>query len=391
MRITDVSLHRILIPLELPTVWIGGVDSGWARTVVRVRTDEGIEGIGETSSDDTTYQRLLALRETFRGKSPYEGRRLVQEMWQVPVQMGTSGMHALQAIETACWDLTCKVANLPLHQLLGGALRSSIPVIGYLHPRVATDDGRARDHLPDELVAHATAIAKTCGIRTLKMKGGVFAPSQEIDSLATLRAAFPDYLIRFDPNAFWSVATAARLGHELERLSLEWWEDPAPGIEGMRRTRSTVPIPIASNMCCVQPDQLASAIRSDAIDVLLLDIDDWGGLSAAMKAAATCETFGIGVGLHSSGEAGIATALNLQLAATLPTFPHAMDSYYHHQTADVITEPHRYDNGEMAVPNGPGLGVSIDDEALAKLEELFATPRRPVVDPTPRPRRPGLW
>jgi glucarate dehydratase len=121
-------------------------------------------------------------------------------------------------------------------------------------------------------------------------------------------------------------------------------------------------------MCCVQLDQLATAVRSGAIDVQLLDVHDWGGLTWTMKGAAACEAFQIGVGLHSSGEAGISTALYLHVAAALPTLPHAIDSLYHHQADDVITEPHRYVQGSFEVPQRPGLGVELDLERLRHLE-----------------------
>ena len=97
------------------------------------------------------------------------------------------------------------------------------------------------------------------------------------------------------------------------------------------------------------------------------------------------------MGIHSTGETGIGTALNLHVAASLPTLPHAMDSYYHHQTVDVITEPLRYVDGAMAVPDGPGLGVEIDGDQLRHLEALHAAGPRAVVDPTGGPRYPGLY
>lgn len=389
--IREILLHRIFVPLEKPTIWIGGADAGWARTVVRLRTSDGIEGLGETSGDDATFAQLHSLRDLFLGQSPFSRNQLVQEMWQLPTQVGTSGLHALQAIETACWDIAGKTADLPLYDLLGGRYRSRIPVIGYLHPRLDPSSGGTRDHRPADLVTHARALAEAFGVRTLKMKGGVFPPEEELASLAALRDAFPHDLIRFDPNAFWSVPTAIRLGRRLEELSLEWLEDPTAGIEGMRRVRASVPIPFASNMCCNDADRLASAIACGATDVLLIDIDDWGGLTSALGAASTCRSFGIGVGVHSSGEAGISTALNLHLAAVLPTFPYAMDSYYHHQLADVITSPHRYEGGEMATPDGPGLGVALDEDSLARLEADFESGRPEVRDPTPRPRRPAMW
>lgn len=390
MRIRDISCHRVLIPIEAPIVWIDGVDSALARTIVRLRTDDGIEGIAETSGDDATYSQLQALSNLFIGKSPFDRGSILARLWQIPTSHGTSGKHAIQALETACWDIIGKAIGQPLYRLLGGKLRSTVPVIGYLYYRVDLESRRARERSPESVVEYARHLVERHGFKTLKKKGGVFAPDEELMTMRSLRDAFPQHQLRFDPNAFWSVETAVRIGRQLEELSLEWYEDPTWGIEGMSRARRDVRIPFATNMCCLQLDQLPVAIRAGAFDVQLLDIDDWGGLTTSLKAAATCETFQIGVGTHSTGEAGVATALYLHLAASLFSFPHAMDSHYHHQMMDVITEPHQYIDGQMAVPDGPGLGVEVDEDALRHLEQLFNAGAAKIVDPADGPRRPGL-
>lgn len=356
-----------------------------------MRTDDGIEGIAETSGDDATYAQLHALKHLFIGKSPFDRQQILSTLWVVPTQHGTSGKHAIQALESACWDIVGKALDQPLHRMLGGKLRSTVPMIAYVHPRVEIAGGRALGRDSAEVVDYATRLVEAYGFGTIKVKGGVFSPNEELKTMRALRVAFPGHELRFDPNALWSVETAIRIGRELEGLSLEWYEDPAWGIEGMRRTRRKVRIPLATNMCCLQLDQLPVAIRANAFDIELLDIDDWGGLTATLKAAAACEVFQVGVGLHSSGEAGIGTALRLQVAAALPTLPHAMDSYYHHQTMDVITVPHHYADGAMAVPDGPGLGVEIDSEQLRRLEALYTAGAHVVEDPTTGPRYPGLY
>ena len=391
MQIREVSLHRILVPLEEPTIWIGGADAAWSRTVLRMRTDEGFEGIAETSGDDATYAQLHALKPLFIGKSPFDRQPILATLWALPAGHGTSGKHAVQALETACWDIVGKALGQPLHRLLGGKLRSTVPMIAYVQPRVDVASGQPLGRQPGEVVEYAARLVERYGFATIKVKGGVFSPQEEVEAMRAVRAAFPRLALRFDPNALWSVETAIRIGHEFEELSLEWYEDPAWGIEGMRRTRRDVRIPLATNMCCLQLDQLPGAIRAHAFDVELLDIDDWGGLTSALKAAAACEVFQVGVGIHSTGETGIGTALNLHVAASLPTLPHAVDSYYHHQTVDVITEPLRYVDGAMAVPDGPGLGVEIDGDQLRHLEALHAAGARAVVDPTGGPRYPGLY
>jgi glucarate dehydratase len=389
MRIRKISFHRVLIPIEAPIIWIGGVEAGWARTIVRILTDDGLEGLAETSGDDATFAQLKALSSLLIGQSPFDRQPILRTLWRTAEAHGTSGKHATAALETACWDLVGKAVGEPLYRLLGGKLRSTIPLIGYLHYRVAVDSGRARDRDPADVVDLAHALVERYGFKTLKKKGGVFEPDEELATMQALRQGFPQHKLRFDPNAFWSVETAIQIGQQLEELSLEWFEDPVWGIEGMSRASRDVRIPFATNMCCLRLDQLSVAIRAGAFDVELLDIDDWGGPTSFLKAAATCETFQIGVGLHSSGEAGIATAVYLHLAASLPSLPHAMDSHYHHQTMDVITEPHAYVDGEMVVPDGPGVGVEIDQAKLHHLERLFEAGVPVIADPSGGPRYPG--
>ena len=323
MQIRRISFHRVLIPIEAPIIWISGVEVGWARTIVRVLTDDGIEGIAETSGDDATLGQLQSISSLFIGRSPFDRQPILRGLWQTAGANGTSGKHAIQALETACWDIVGKSIGEPLHRLLGGKLRSTIPVIAYLHYRIDLESRRACDRDAAAVVSLAHSLVERYGFRTLKKKGGVFRPEEELATMRALRDSFPKHELRFDPNALWSVETAIRVGRGLEELSLEWYEDPVWGIEGMSRARRDVRIPFATNMCCVQLDQLPVAIRAGAFDVQLLDIDDWGGLTSFLKAAATCETFQIGIGLHSTGEAGISTAVYLHLAASLQSLPHA--------------------------------------------------------------------
>ena len=132
----------------------------------------------------------------------------------------------------------------------------------------------------------------------------------------------------------------------------------------MSRVAAALDLPVATNMCTLDLDEIPQTIRLGAIDVMLLDPCDWGGVGAFQRAAAAFQIFQVGIGMHSGGEAGISTALQVQLAAALPVLPYAIDSHYHHQTEDVITEPWQYADGCFRLPDGPGLGVEIDEDQL---------------------------
>lgn len=370
MRITGVQFQKINIPFEAPMLWSGGVNRSWTRIVVRMQTDEGIEGIAETCGGDATLVQLEAVKEFFVGEDPFDRERILKNCWYLPTYQGNSGKYAMQALETACWDIMGKAAGRPICQLLGGRMRTEIPMIAYMFYRLPGPDGRGGEQTTEAMVEHTREIVERTGVGTIKLKGGVFPPEEEYACTVALREAFPDAQLRFDPNSLWSVETAIRYGRRFEELDLEWYEDPVWGIEGMSRVASVLDVPLATNMCTLQLDQIPQTIRLGAIDIQLLDPADWGGITNTMKAAATYQVFQVGLGMHSGGEAGISTALQLQIAAALPVLPYAIDSHYHHQTEDVITAPHAYVDGCFRLPEGPGLGVELDPDQLEKLERL---------------------
>ena len=165
---------------------------------------------------------------------------------------------------------------------------------------------------------------------------------------------------------------AVRVGRAIEDLNNDYFEDPVWGLEGMRRVREMVNIPTATNMVVINIEQLATCIRTNAVDVILLDTTFWGGLRLAWKAGIICSAFQRGMAVHSSGELGIQLATMLHLGALLPSIHFAADAHYHHLTDDIIVGGKmKYDDGAIAVPSGPGLGVELDRDKLAEYSELY--------------------
>ena len=129
---------------------------------------------------------------------------------------------------------------------------------------------------------------------------------------------------------------------------------------------------IATNTVVVNFEQLAANVRDPAVDVILLDTTFWGGIRPCIKAAAICDTFGLGVAVHSSGELGIQLATMLHMGAVVPNLGYAADAHYHHLTDDIIVGGKmKYVNGAIAVPTGPGLGVTLNRDKLRQYHELF--------------------
>jgi glucarate dehydratase len=277
--------------------------------------------------------------------------------------------------------------------MLGGAIRDRAPVASYLFYRHASEDGSVRAvDSPERMVDRAVELTERNGHRRHKLKGGVFPPAEEYRTLQLLRKTFPDAPLVWDPNAAWSVETTIRVGRRLlsDGFELEFLEDPTWGIEGMRQARAALAIPFATNEVVCSTRELGPGITLRAVDVILSDIGYWGGFLGNLKMAAVAEVFGLGVGMHSDMELGIATAAMVQLACVMPNLNYAIDSHYHDQADDVITEPWEYRDGCFDLPKRPGLGVELDRDKLAFYHryweehgelQWWLDPARPEWDP----------
>src|SRR5690606_3050943 len=152
----------------------------------------------------------------------------------------------------------------------------------------------------------------------------------------------------------------------------DYYEDPTWGFHGMRQVREAVRIPLATNTIVVGFEQLATNLRDPAVDTILLDTTFWGGIRPCVKAAAVCETFQQPIAVHSSGELGVQLATMLHLGAVLPTLTLAADAHYHHLVDDIIVGGKlTYRGGKIPVPDGPGLGVTIDPDRLGHYADLY--------------------
>jgi glucarate dehydratase len=228
-----------------------------------------------------------------------------------------------------------------------------------------------------ELVANAKGLKAKHGFTSHKLKGGVFDPVYELECYRALAhelgtGTMSGDSFRFDPNASWSTEQAIWFGQQIEDINNDYLEDPVYGLHGMRRTREKVRMPLATNTVVVNFEQLAANILNTAVDVILLDTTFWGGIRQCVKAAGICETFQLGVAVHSSGELGIQLATMLHLGAVIPNLSYAADAHYHHLTDDIIAGGlMTYVDGKIRVPDGPGLGVKLDRDKLAEYSELY--------------------
>ena len=341
---------------------------------LRVHTDEGLVGLGEMGGGGESAEAAFRALESYLvGHDPFDLEALRWKLMNPTASLYNQRTQLHAAIEFACLDLMGQSLDLRVCDLLGGALRERVPFASYLFYRYRDDDtGAGGEESAAQMVAHARDLAERHGFTTHKLKGGVFAPQHDVEVLRAVSEALPGHRVRLDPNAAWTVEESLEVARLIEDLPNDYLEDPTWGLDGMRRVRERIRIPTATNTVVVNFEQLVACIRLDAVDVILLDTTFWGGLRQALKAGQVCETFQVGIAVHSSGELGIQLATMLHLGALLPNLRFAGDAHYHHLTDDVITGGLlQYEGGAIAVPTGPGLGVTLDREKLERYADLY--------------------
>jgi glucarate dehydratase len=375
MRITDVRATPVSVPLEAPLRHANGCHWGrFVRTIVELETDEGLVGLGEMGGGgESATAAFQALKPYLVGRDPARLEEMRFLLANPTASLYNNRTQIVAALEFACLDLLGQRWGVPVSEILGGRLRERVPFASYLffrYPRTWGGAGEVRT--VEQLVAEAVALKRRFGFTTHKLKGGVFPPEYELRCYRALADALPGDSLRFDPNGVWSTERGIWFGRQIEDLRNDYLEDPVFGLNGMRRVREKLRIPLATNTVVVNFEQLSANVLDTAVDVILLDTTFWGGIRPCLKAAGICETFQLGTAVHSSGELGIQLATMLHLGAVLPNLTFAADAHYHHLTDDVIAGGKLvYEGGSIAVPKGPGLGVRLDRDKLARYHEEF--------------------
>jgi glucarate dehydratase len=375
MKIADLRATTVTIPLEAPLRHANGCHWGrFVRTIVEVETDEGLIGLGEMGGGGESAEAAFhALKSYLVGHDPARLEELRFLISNPTGSLYNNRTQMLAAVEFACLDILGQKWGVPVSEILGGRLREQVPFASYLffcYPNARSKKGEIRT--AEQLVESARTLKQLYGFTSHKLKGGVFPPEYELQCYRALTSAFDGDRFRFDPNGVWSTETAIWFGQQIENIRNDYLEDPVFGMNGMRRVRDKVRMPLATNTVIINFEQLAANVLNPAVDVVLLDTTFWGGLRACVKAAGICEAFQIGVAVHSSGELGIQLATMLHLGAVIPNLSFAADAHYHHLTDDIIEGGKlKYENGAISVPSGPGLGVRLDRDKVTEYRELY--------------------
>ena len=400
MKITEMHITPIALG-DPPLLNAAGLHAPYClRTVVELKTDNGLTGLAEVPGSVAVDAALAAVRDVVIGADPrnWHGLRArLAERCSPETSVsrgdkpwdGRTRVQVYSALDVACLDIQGKAFGVPVAALLGGVVRERVPYSAYLFYKSegaggalafgtdpdATGWAAARQAAaldPAGVVAQAQAMVKEFGFESIKLKGGVFEPAQEVAAMKALHEAFgPGVPLRLDPNALWTVETSIKYGREMEGI-LEYLEDPCRTQEGMAAVRRALKTPLATNMCTTSFDDLPGSVKHASEDIILTDHHYWGGLRASMELAAHCRIFSRGVSMHSNNHGGISLAAMTHLGAAMPNLSYALDTHYPWQWEDIIVGGRmKIEGGCVALPKGAGLGVELDRVALAKAADNY--------------------
>jgi len=400
MKITEMHITPIALG-DPPLLNAAGLHAPYClRTVVELKTDNGLTGLAEVPGSVAVDAALAAVRDVVIGADPrnWHGLRArLAERCSPETSVsrgdkpwdGRTRVQVYSALDVACLDIQGKAFGVPVAALLGGVVRERVPYSAYLFYKYegaggelafgtdpeATGWAAARQAAaldPAGVVAQAQAMVKAFGFESIKLKGGVFEPAQEVAAMKALHEAFgPGVPLRLDPNALWTVETSIKYGREMEGI-LEYLEDPCRTQEGMAAVRRALKTPLATNMCTTSFDDLPGSVKHASEDIILTDHHYWGGLRASMELAAHCRIFSRGVSMHSNNHGGISLAAMTHLGAAMPNLSYALDTHYPWQWEDIIVGGRmKIEGGCVALPKGAGLGVELDRVALAKAADNY--------------------
>jgi glucarate dehydratase len=269
-------------------------------------------------------------------------------------------------IEVALWDLRGKAWGQPVANLLGGTQRRAIPFTDYFSYRLP-QEGRGGEASVEAVVDYCLSLREAHG--TSYFEGKVSSPDLRgnVRLVEALRAALgPDAMLRIDSNQAFGLPSCIRMAPAFEAAGVRNWEDPTPDWTAMRRLRGRTTIPFSGHNT-----DLGKAVAYGVPDAIVSDVAGLGGFAAAMRFVSACQGAGVDFWCYSGGT-GLETAAFLHLCAAHPHIREPNQSLLRQQPHDVIAEgPFAPRANHVALPEGPGLGVTLDRDRLAHLAGLL--------------------
>jgi glucarate dehydratase len=378
----------------------------FTRNLLIATDSAGHVGLGEVPGGEAIRQTLEDSRPLVEGRGLGELQSVLSAVRQRFADRDAGGrglqtfdlrttIHAVTAIESAMLDLTGQHLGVPVAALLGeGQQRHEVAMLGYLffvgdrrcsplpyasEPDAEDDWCRLRHEpamTPEAVVRLAEAAHRRYGFADFKLKGGVLAGDAEVDAVIALHERFPDARVTLDPNGGWWLRDAIRLGQRLRGV-VAYAEDPCgaeqgySGREVMAEFRRATGLPTATNMVATDWRQLVHALSLQAVDIPLADPHFWT-MAGSVRVAQTCRDWGLTWGSHSNNHFDVSLAMFTHVAAAAPGRVTAIDTHWIWQDGQRLTQsPLLIRGGHVQVPTGPGLGITLDRQAVAAAHALY--------------------
>ncbi|MGH4033462.1 enolase C-terminal domain-like protein [Actinomycetota bacterium Odt1-20B] len=379
----------------------------FTRNVVVLTDSEGRTGLGEVPGGEAITATLRDAASLVVGATVGDHKRVLREIGlrfgdrdatgrgQQTFDLRTT-VHAVTAVESALLDLLGQHLDVPVAALLGdGQQRNSVRMLGYLfyvgdpdrtdleyarEPDAAVAWHRIRHEealSPEAIVRQAEAAHDRYGFQDFKLKGGVLPGSEEVRAIRALKDRFPEARVTLDPNGAWSLREAVELCAPLVG-TLAYAEDPCgaedgySGREVLAEFHRATGLPTATNMIATDWRQLTHALALQSVSIPLADPHFWT-LQGSVRVAQLCHAMGLTWGCHSNNHFDISLAMVVHCGAAAPGAYNALDTHWIWQEGQerLTTAPPRIVGGEIAVPDAPGLGVTLDLDRLHAAHELY--------------------
>jgi L-alanine-DL-glutamate epimerase-like enolase superfamily enzyme len=366
VKVTAIRSTPLAIPLDRPFHWSSGRQRGANLVLWTVETDEGVEGHGESICEEPAaieaYGRLLA--DWFVGRAPGDVEAILGEVWREGRWRFTPHFtnQILSGIEGACWDACGKANAKPVSAFLGERVREEIDLMAFPQGETA-----------HEVAFHAAELVETgAGVVYCKV-GRPDARDEEIVS-AVREAIGPEPLLRVDANEAWSVAEAVERIGVLEPYELDWVEQPVPAddVGGLAQVRRSVGTRIAADQAVFTEGELRIVLEKDAADVVVVGHHETGGVWRLRRLAALAETHGVLVNRHACMESALSTLTGAQAAACIPNLTLGNQAMHQLLAESILASPDPVASvGALRIPDGPGLGVELDPDAVERGRERY--------------------
>jgi L-alanine-DL-glutamate epimerase-like enolase superfamily enzyme len=368
IRVLQVDLTFLNLPLVRPERWAWGERSSYTVGLLELRTDAGITGVGEVNvcmgpNPDVIRAMTQQLASGLVGDTPLAPQRLLSRV----MGAGWYPFHrtaalVLGGLEMACWDVMGKYLNQPISNLFGGAIKTSFPSMYYVQTQV---------DLEAMLESAEDAVGRE--FRTIYFKVGI-DEERDVELVRRMRETVGSSpKIRIDANEAWSPGTAVRILGMLKRYDIEYVEQPVSmfDMEGMAHVRRASGVAVGANQSSWGSHAILEVIRKNAADVIMSDCHQEGGLIPMKKILSLCEIAGLPFVNHAFNATTMTLMAHLHVMATSPSTLLAVQGHPDFLADDYVTEPLDYSGGTIRLNRGPGLGVEIDLDKVARYRAKF--------------------